>query len=222
MRWQPQRSQKLGRALFTAAAGVSLSFVVAVGCGGGDEDENATASAIATASAEPTRDGDGTPLAPTESPVSAGGVTLTMPAGWAFLDDGERGLVLASDDADLIVDVPRGPRLTVTLGGMELPDASTLVDAIEGVGGERAALVVVVEPPGQVPVGVGEGVALGLLEEEGGSRLIRRYVIVNAGGSRVYQFVLEAPEELWGGSIGTLEEVLGSVVFGSLAGASAN
>jgi len=76
--------------------------------------------------------------------------------------------------------------------------------------------------PDRVPVGAGEGVSIGLLEEEGGSRLMRRYVIVNVDGSNVYQFVLEAPEELWGGSIGTLEEILGSLALSSLTATSAN
>jgi len=51
---------------------------------------------------------------------------------------------------------------------------------------------------------------------------MRRYVIVNVDGSNVYQFVLEAPEELWGGSIGTLEEILGSLALSSLTATSAN
>lgn len=230
MRWQAGGTCGLWRHVLAMAAGATFSFVVFVGCSGGDEDgapEGSTASsgaenATPVASAESTTDGSATPAAPVESSVGVGGVTLTMPAGWVSLDDGGGGLIVASVTGDLSARVPAGPRFVVAPASTALPDAAGLVDAIEGVGAVGSTVIEVVEEPESVPVGVSEGVAIGLLEEEDGSRLIRRYVIVNVDGQHVYQFVLEAPEELWAGSVGTLDGILESVVFGSLAGGSAN
>ncbi len=147
------------------------------------------------------------------SQVSAAGVTLTLPAGWAFLNNGERGLVLAESEADLTVPVPGGSRLTVEPGSTAAPDGDALVGAMAGEGATDAARLEVVEEPETVPVGTAEGVSIGLLEDGGGGAVVKRYVIVNVDGTRVYQFVLEAPESEWDSSVGTLETVLGSTEF---------
>jgi len=148
------------------------------------------------------------------SEVSAAGVTLTLPAGWAFLDNDERGLVLASQNDDLRADVPQGPRLTVERGSTAPPDPEALVSAMPGAGAEAAtSRLEVVEEPETVQVGIEEGVSIGLLEDDGGGAVIKRYVIVNADGIHVYQFVLEAPEDQWNGNVGALEAILASTTF---------
>lgn len=183
----PQRGYRL--TVLAAVAGAIVFLVVSSACGGDD--------------------GGGIQLSGQE--VSAAGVTLSLPEGWAFLDNDERGLVLASREEDLRADTPGGPRLTVEPGGTAPPDPEELVSAIAGEDG--APRVEVVEEPETVPVGVEEGVSIGLLEEEDGGAVIRRYVIVNVDGINVYQFLLEAPEDQWDDSVDTLEAVLGSAAF---------
>ncbi len=180
-----------------AAASVMFSLILLAACGGGGGEF-------------PLSGGNGSD----GSRVSAGGVTLTLPAGWAFLDSGDRGLVLAEHDGDLTAAVPQGPRLTVEPGSTASPDPEAMVSAMVGSGaGAPAAWVDVVEEPETVPVGAEVGVSIGLLENEDGGAVIKRYVIVNVDGIHVHQFVLEAPEDQWNGSADTLESVMGSAVF---------
>jgi len=82
-----------------------------------------------------------------------------------------------------------------------------------GADAEAATLLDVVEEPETVPVGAEEGVSIGLLEEEDGAEIMRRYVIVSADGVDVYQFVLEAPEDGWDGSVDSLEGILAGAEF---------
>lgn len=228
MRWYAGGARGSWRGALAMAGGVTFSFVLLVGCSGGDDDgapvgsteSNGADKVTPVASAEAATGGSATPAMPVDSSVSAGGVTLTMPEGWVSLDDGDRGLVVASVTGDLGMELPAGPRFIVVPASTALPDAAGLVDAIEGVGAAASTVIEVVEEPESVLVGTREGVAIGLLEEEEGSRLMRRYVIVNVDGHNVYQFVLEAPEELWVGSVATLEGILGSAVFSSLGGTS--
>ena len=190
MRSQTQGRQGKRRYMLAVAASVTLSLALLSACGGGD----------------------GPALSGPQA--SAGGVTLTLPAGWVSAETGESGLVVAERQGDLTAVVPQGPRLAVEPGNTDPPDPEALVSAIAGAGGDAAAArLEVVEEPETVRVGPEEGVAIGLREGEGESAVIKRYVIVSADGITVYQFLLEAPEGEWDGSVDTLEAILASVEF---------
>ncbi len=199
MRTQTRGRQGNGRAIRATLAGAVLSVFLLSACGGGGDG-----AAFPLSGGEQGDGGD----------VSAAGVTLALPEGWAFLDNGDRGMVVAERLADLTAMAPQGPRLTVEPGNTDPPDPEALVSAISGAGTAR---VEVVEEPDTVSVGAEEGVAIELLEDDGDGAMVRRYVIVNVDGSNVYQFVLEAPEDGWDDSVDTLEGVLESAEFGPLA-----
>ncbi len=144
--------------------------------------------------------------------VSAAGVTLLRPQDWAFLDNGERGLVLALREEDLTAELPTGPRLTVEPATDDAPDLEELVASAEPLG---AAIVTVAEEPDTTQVGGVDGVSFGLTEERDGGSVRSRHVIVNLDGVRLYQFLLEAPADQWDSNVGTLEAILRSASFES-------
>ena len=144
--------------------------------------------------------------------VSAAGVTLLQPQDWAFLDNGERGLVLALREEDLTAELPAGPRLTVEPATDDAPDLEELVASAEPLG---AAIVAVAEEPETTQVGGVDGVSIGLTEEGDGGSVRSRHVFVNLDGVRLYQFLLEAPADQWDSNVGTLEAILRSVTFES-------
>jgi hypothetical protein len=99
-----------------------------------------------------------------------------------------------------------------------MPDMGALWDSVIPPGTDPAVVaerIAIVEEPRTVGVGAAEGVAIALREEQGGQAVIRRYVFVNFGVGRVYQFILEAPAEQWDKSVGTLEGILQSARFAS-------
>ena len=149
--------------------------------------------------------------------VSAAGVTLLQPQDWAFLDNGERGLVLALREEDLTAELPTGPRLTVEPATDDAPAFEELVASGEPL---DAAIVAVAEEPDTTQVGDVDAVSIGLTEERDGGSVRSRHVFVNLDGVRLYQFLLEAPPDRWDSDVGTLEAILRSASFES-AGAVA-
>ena len=144
--------------------------------------------------------------------VSAAGVTLLRPQDWAFLDNGERGLVLALREEDLTAELPTGPRLVAGPATDDAPDLEELVASAEPLG---AAIVAVAEEPDTTRVGGVDAVSIGLTEERDGSSVRSRHVFVNLDGVRLYQFLLEAPAGQWDSNVGTLEAILRSASFES-------
>lgn len=156
------------------------------------------------------------PAAPAPEALTAGGVTLIKPAGWASQPQGDQGFVVAARQEDLTADTVRGARLRLQVIAGTRPGMEAVVQSVLPAGTSPAAVagaVGVVEEPRSVQVGGLEGTAMSLRQESGGRTVTTRHVIVNAGGGRVYLFLLEAPADQWGQDLPSLEGILQSATF---------
>jgi len=157
--------------------------------------------------------------APESTTATGAGVTVARPAGWFVREQGERGLVLASRREDLEATSIQGPRLRLETGGVGQPEVSTILrESMPAPGGAAAGLrSALTDGPATRRVGGAvngaDGVAITLREEEGGRPFIRRYVTVNTGGGRVYQFLLEAPADQWAATSAVWDQILDSATF---------
>ncbi len=172
--------------------GVALLVPLLGSCGGGGE------SAV-----------DATELP--RSQVSGLGVVIDMPSGWSSLNSRDHGLQIAANAEDLgAAEAPSGPRLTVTSGNTALPEPTATIDALADPASTGTELV---REPQTMFVGDTEGVGVELVQVDGGTAVVRRWVFVNTDGTNVLQFLLEAPEEQWAGGVTTMESILRSTTY---------
>lgn len=171
-----------------------------------------------TPAATPAVGGQAAPPTPAGSTATAAGVTVSRPAGWAALEQGDKGLILAARPEDLTAEAPQGPRLRLELVSGALPEIDALLKSAIPAGTTASAVaasITLAEDPKEVRIGTASGVSIGLREERGGRALMTRYVIVNLGGGRVYQFLLEAPADQWNQHVSGSEGILQSAGFAS-------
>ena len=191
----------------------TLVLVLALtSCGGRDNEGSFIPPPTSTPTAQP--DAADSPETST-SKVSGLGIVLDVPAGWSSLTSLDHGLQLAERSEDLGTDeAPSGPRFTVTSGNTALPDTATMLDALAAPVDRKSALL---EEPQTISVGGHPGVSVALAETQGGTVVVKRHAVVNAGGVNVLQFLLEAPEGQWAVRAPELEAILGSIEFESTA-----
>jgi hypothetical protein len=205
----PARQARLGGCLKVALGVVAVCLVLIVGliALAGQSPPNAPSGAGSPRpTAAPTIALAGTPAAE----VSAAGVTLQRPSGWASQDNKDKELVIAARQADLTSAVPDGPRLRVEPAGRSPVTAADLEQSVPT--GSAGSLVVAAEPA-EVTVGGIKGVGVLLRETRGGRAVNFWYVVADAGAGQVYLFTAEAPADQWSQHSGTLQEILRGARF---------
>lgn len=129
--------------------------------------------------------------------VSAGAVTLEVPSGWSVQNNGDRGLVVAKDESDLLRVAGTGPRLTAKPAVEGLPDLSELVESFDDAQLETV-LTGDIGTPRELNVGGFPAVELATGQ--------RREITVALGEGRAWSLVLE-------GDADELDRILVSVRF---------